>query len=209
MRRTVVFDFGAVLFRWQPHGLLRQCAPEYARDETSARALATQIFQSFTPDSDWARFDLGLIDAHGLASRIAERTGLTVDVMRRVIDAIPDHLQPLDASVSLFRALQRAGHRLVFLSNMPRAYADHLERHNPFIAEFEDGIFSDRMGLMKPWPAIFQLCDLRFGLRSEQGVMFIDDHAVNIDAGIAHGWQGVRFQHAAQAEEELRGRGWL
>ncbi len=209
MRRTVIFDFGAVLFRWQPFELLQRFAPEYARDEASARALAAQVFQSFTPDSDWARFDLGLLDEPLLAQRIAARTGLTVEVMRRIIDAVPGHLEAQPATVGLFHALKRAGHRLVFLSNMPRPYADHLERANPFIGEFEDGIFSGRVGLMKPWPAIFELSTLRFGLQPTDEVIFIDDHAGNIEAGLAHGWQGLRFEDAAQAEAELRQRGWL
>lgn len=209
MRRTVVFDFGAVLFRWQPYELLQQFAPEYACDEASARALAAQIFQSFTPDSDWARFDLGLLDESLLAERIAARTGLTCEVMRRVIDAVPAHLAAQPTSVALFQALRRAGHRMVYLSNMPRPYADHLERLNPFIGDFEDGIFSGRVGLMKPWPAIFELSTLRFGLKPGDEVIFIDDHAGNIDAGMAHGWQGLRFEDAAQAETALRQRGWL
>lgn len=209
MRRTVVFDFGAVLFRWQPFELLQRFAPEYAHDEASARALAAQVFQSFTPDSDWARFDLGLLDEPLLAQRIAARTGLTSEVMRRIIDAVPGHLEAQPATVALFHALKQAGHRLVFLSNMPRPYADHLERANPFIAEFEDGIFSGRVGLMKPWPAIFELSTLRFGLQPADEVLFIDDHAGNIEAGLAHGWQGLRFQDAGQAQAELRQRGWL
>ncbi|MBL8327521.1 MAG: HAD family phosphatase [Rubrivivax sp.] len=206
---TVVFDFGAVLFRWKPYELLQQVAPEYARDEASARELAAQVFQSFTPDSDWARFDLGLLDEPELAQRIARRTQLTVEAMGRVIQAVPGHLSALPASVALFRALRAAGHRMVFLSNMPRPYALLLEQENPFIAEFDDGIFSGRVGLIKPWPAIYQLAQHRFGLQPGARTVFLDDHAGNVNAGRAFGWQGVVFQDAAQAEAELRLGGWL
>jgi hypothetical protein len=44
--------------------------------------------------------------------------------------------------VALLQRLKGAGHRLYYLSNMPRAYAEHLERHNTFIGDFLDGIFS-------------------------------------------------------------------
>ena len=58
MRRTVVFDFGAVLFRWQPVQLLMQNLPGHANTEAQAKAWAARIFQRFSADSDWARFDL-------------------------------------------------------------------------------------------------------------------------------------------------------
>ena len=209
MRRAVVFDFGAVLFRWQPFELLQQAAPQVVRDEASARTLAAQIFQGFTPASDWARFDLGLVDEAQLSDAIARRTGLAPDVIRRVIDAVPGHLSALPDSVALFRALKAAGHRMVFLSNMPRPYASHLLRLNAFIADFEDGIFSGDVGLMKPWPALFELAQHRFGLNHTQQTLFIDDHAGNIEAGRRHGWQGLQFTSADAAEPVLRRDGWL
>jgi putative hydrolase of the HAD superfamily len=209
MRRAVVFDFGAVLFRWRPYELLQQVAPGQAPDEAAARTLAAQIFQSFTPDSDWARFDLGLVEEARLAKRIASRTGLTQEVARRVIDAVPGHLTAQPDSVALFQALKAAGHRMLFLSNMPRPYADHLEQLNPFIGDFDDGIFSGRVGLIKPWPAIFELAQHRFGLEAAHDTLFIDDHAGNIDAGQRHGWQGLLFSSADEAELSLRRSGWL
>jgi putative hydrolase of the HAD superfamily len=207
-RRTVIFDFGAVLFRWHPVQLMQQALPELAPDDDAARQLMAQVFESFTPDSDWARFDLGLDDEPSLARRIAARTGLPEAAMRRIIDAVPGHLEPQHDTVALFRALKARGHRMVFLSNMPRPYADHLERLNPFVGEFEDGIFSGRVGLVKPWPAMFELASLRFGLNGAPP-MFIDDHAGNIEAARRHGWEGLRFEKASQAEAALREQGWL
>jgi putative hydrolase of the HAD superfamily len=205
---AVIFDFGAVLFQWQPLELLQQTVPDLAPDEAAARRVAASFFESFTPDSDWARFDLGLVEEPELARRIAARTGAPEDRVRRVIDAIPGHLQPQADTVALLQRLKAAGHRLYYLSNMPRAYAAHLERHNAFIGDFLDGIFSARVGLMKPHRAIFELADERFAL-AETRTVFIDDHAGNIAAARAHGWQGVHFSGAGQAELELQQAGWL
>ena len=38
---AVVFDFGAVLFQWQPLALLQQTVPDLAPDEASARRVAS------------------------------------------------------------------------------------------------------------------------------------------------------------------------
>lgn len=209
MARTVVFDFGAVLFRWQPTELLRATLPEHATDEAAARALASSIFESVTPDSDWARFDLGLVDEAQLARRIAERTGLPAPALRRVIDAVPWHLEAQLDTVALARAVKAAGHRLAFLSNMPRPYANHLERRNPFVATFDAGIFSGRVGLIKPWPAVFELASQRFSIGPGDEVLFIDDHAGNVEAGIAHGWRGLPYASAAQLRRDLVRLGYL
>ena len=206
--KSVVFDFGAVLFQWKPLELLQAVVPELAPDDAAARALAAQIFESFTPHSDWALFDLGQVDEPRLAERIAKRLGITEAQVRRVIDAIPPHLEAQAPTVALFHRLRSAGHRMFYLSNMPAPYADSLERNNPFIAQFDDGIFSGRVGLMKPHAEIFQLAQTRFGLVLEQPV-FIDDHAGNVSAARALQWQAVHFTGAAGAEQELAGMGWL
>jgi len=205
---AVVFDFGAVLFQWKPLQLLQQVVPELAPDEVAARQVAAQIFESFTPDSDWALFDLGRVDEAELADRIARRLGTAPAQVRRVIDAIPPHLVAQPDMVALFHALKAAGHRMYFLSNMPPSYAAHLERVNPFIAEFDDGIYSGRVGLMKPQPAIFELSQRQFGL---DGVptAFIDDHAGNIAAAERHGWWGLHFQGVPPLVQALNARGWL
>lgn len=208
MTKAVVFDFGAVLFHWQPLTLLQQCVPELAPDDAAARALAAQVFESFTPDSDWARFDLGRIAEDELAQRIATRIGVQAAQVRRVIDAIPPHLQPQPATVALLRRLHAAGHRLYYLSNMPVPYADHLERENDFIAAFSDGIFSGRVGLVKPHAAIFELAEQRFGLQPADTV-FIDDHAGNVQAARARGWQALQFVDAAHCAADLQAAAWL
>jgi putative hydrolase of the HAD superfamily len=206
---SVVFDLGGVLLQWQPPRLLREVVPELAADEVQAQRMAALIFQSFTPGSDWSRFDLGTIDEETLARRIAERVGAAPPQVRRVIDAIPGHLQALHDTVALLRRLKAAGHRVYYLSNMPAPYARHLELTHDFIGEFDDGIFSGRVQLMKPDAAIFALAETRFALDPAR-TLFIDDHRGNVEVAIARGWQGVHFDAgAAGAALELQSRGWL
>ena len=206
--RSVVFDFGAVLFQWRPFELLQQVVPELAPNEPAAKALAARVFESFTPQSDWAQFDLGQVDEAVLAQRISQRIAAPISQVRAVIDAIPGHLQPLRPTVDLLEQLKREGHRLFFLSNMPKPYADALERDNAFLRHFEDGIFSGRVGLMKPSREIFELANRQFGLNSAHTV-FIDDHPGNVLAAQQHGWQAVLFTDAMAVTTQLRATGWL
>lgn len=206
--KTVVFDFGAVLFRWQPDVLLQEVLPELAPDAAAARSLAARIFNVLEPDSDWARFDLGQVETEELAPRLALRLGVPAQAMARLIAAIPPHMEPLADSVRLLHRLKDRGYRLFYLSNMPGSYAHHLTRAHDIVPHFIDGIFSAHVGLAKPDDAIFQLARERFAL-VPQDTVFIDDHPKNIEAARRHGWQAVRFDTATQVESDLMASGWL
>ena len=197
---NVVFDFGGVLFRWTPHEFMPRLLPGRATDPASTHALVLAFFQLF--EGDWGDFDRGVLDVGTLAGRIAARVGLTTADARRVIDAVPDELVPLPASVELLRRLHARGHRLFFLSNMPAPYADILESRHAFLGLFRGGLFSSRVGHIKPEPAIFDLAVASFGVDPRETV-FIDDVERNVAAAARVGWRGIRFVDAAQCEAAL------
>jgi HAD superfamily hydrolase (TIGR01509 family) len=177
-------------------------------DEVAAKKLASQIFESFNPASDWAQFDLGLIEPDALAAKISKRVGISEDDMHVLIAAIPNHLAPLSGTVSLIADLKAAGQTLYYLSNMPAGYAHYLETTHDFFRHFSDGIFSARIQQMKPQMPIFQSANQRFGVSGKETV-FIDDVQHNIDAAHAHGWTGVRFDEPAQVRRDLVALGLL
>jgi epoxide hydrolase-like predicted phosphatase len=199
---TVVFDLGGVVFNWQPTVLLRQVLPGRAADEASASHWVREIFQTFDPAGDWAQFDLGAVEPGQLAKRIAQRTGLALDEVLAVIDGLAPHMRIKQDTVQLIQDLKANGHRLVYLSNMPHRLARWIEDDHPFAGWFENGIFSARVGLMKPDPAIFHLTVERLGIAGAAPV-FIDDAQKNIDAALALGWRSVRFESAAQVRDQL------
>lgn len=123
---NLVFDFGGVVLRWEPQEFLIRLLPERAPTPDAARRFAGEFFQVF--GGDWGEFDRGRIEPGPLAARIAARIGLTVAEAQRVIDAIPDELQPIPETVALLQRLHAAGHVLFFLSNMPLPYVRHIAR---------------------------------------------------------------------------------
>ena len=167
-----------------------------------------EIFQTFDPAGDWAQFDLGNAEPEELAQRIARRTGLAEGEVMDVIDGLAPHMHIKQDTVQLIHDLKAHGHRLVYLSNMPHGLSHWIEDDHPFADWFEDGIFSARVGLMKPDPAIFRLTVERLGVRDASPV-FIDDVQKNIDAACALGWRGVRFDTATQVREQLVTHGLL
>jgi FMN phosphatase YigB (HAD superfamily) len=123
-----------------------------------------------------------------------------------VINGLAPHMRVKEDTVALIHELKAFSHRLVYLSNMPHGLARWIEDDHPFADWFEDGIFSSRVGLMKPDPAIFHLTVERLGIAGAAPV-FIDDAQKNIDAARSLGWCGVRFETAAQVRDALTSEG--
>lgn len=207
-RRTVVFDVGGVLVQWKPLELMRAHFGELADDEDGARAVMAQVFQTFAPEADWGAFDRGHVEPEALAERIAARTGYPRAHVAALIEAIPQHLQPMPESLALLRRVRAAGHRLALLSNMPRPYAAHLEQAHPCFGWFEHRTWSGRLGVMKPQREIFDHTRDALALDLAHAV-FIDDHHGNIDAARAYGWRAIHFDGAAACAFALEREGFL
>lgn len=204
---TIIFDFGAVLFRWQPHDLVQEVlvrAGQAAGDD-AVQEFVSHFFQDFRLGSDWGRFDLGEVDAVQLTARIATRTGLAPRLIAALINAVPLHLQPITAMRDLVHALHQRGHPLHYLSNMPRPMARHLLSNHAWLSTFRSGVFSCDAGLAKPDARIFAHAQAQFGLNHPP--LFIDDSPLNIEAASRAGWEAILFESPTQIQIELSKRG--
>jgi putative hydrolase of the HAD superfamily len=205
---NLVFDFGAVLFRWRPLEMVALSFPERASTPQQAGHLAHQIFGH----GDWLDFDRGRLAIRSVIERTATRLDLDRRVFRDLVRNIGEQLQPIDESLELLtrlhalRAQAQSDLRLYFLSNMPVPYARALERRHDFLGWFDGGIFSGDVLCIKPEPVIYQLLQQRYGLQPAQTV-FVDDLLGNVQTARAMGWRGIHFTGAQQLEGELRDLG--
>ena len=200
---NLVFDFGAVLFRWQPELLVQAHFAARAASAQAAQELVRAIFHH----PDWQRFDRGALAPQEIAQRLSARLDLPLPAVLALLDAIGEHLTPLAPTVALLERLcqrrrEQADLRLYYLSNMPVRFARLLERRHDLASWFEGGVFSGDVHLAKPEPGIYQVLQQRHALNPAQTV-FIDDLQANVDAAQALGWRGIRFESAAQLEGDL------
>ncbi len=202
--KHIVFDLGAVLFSWQPKQMLMRELPAAVPDLTTAAHWEREVFQAYR--GDWGDFDRGTVEIPDLVDRIARRTGFSAADVQTVVDAVPRELQPIPATVALLHRLADAGHVLHYLSNMPAPYADILER-NAFFSRFASGVFSGRVHHNKPEPGIFAAAEKVFGVAPSE-LVFLDDHAPNVEAARALGWHAIQFVDAVQSAAALREQGW-
>ncbi len=200
---NVVFDFGAVLFGWQPQQLVSQAFPEQTRLPGQAAALAKALFGH----ADWHGFDRGTLPMQAVIDQSAARLRLDHAALTGLVQGIGEHLEPIAGTLDVLSQLKQLVHdgralQLYFLSNMSAPYARTLERKFEFLQWFDGGIFSADVFLIKPEPAIYQLLQDRFELDSAQTV-FIDDVLGNVDAAKVLGWQGIHFESAVQLRRDL------
>jgi putative hydrolase of the HAD superfamily len=197
-----VFDFGRVVFRWRPEVLLNTVIPHRTSDPASTRHWVAQVF-----GADWGEFDRGAVEPEELARRIAARTGLAEAEVAAIVAHCPSELEPLPDTLAWLRRLRAQGRTLHYLSNMPEPFAAHFERTHDFMTLFTSGVFSARVQLIKPDPAIYEHAAALFG-RAPADLVFFDDLLPNVLAARAAGWNAVHFVDAAQAEAEVEAMGW-
>ena len=199
---NVVFDFGIVLFSWQPEEVVAEVFHEFVTPERSAGQLRDALFGRHFDQPEWLAFDGGSIEPAACAQRMADRTQLPLELVVRLIDLVPERLLPNKPMLELMESLRADGHTLYFLSNMPVPYARILEARHTFVRAFTDGVFSGDVKLVKPNPAIFRTLFERTGIEPGQSV-FIDDHLPNVEASRALGMAAVHYENASDTAAAL------
>lgn len=198
---NIVFDFGNVLVEWHPSRLVQH---HYLAADGRAQ-FPDALAHTLVHHPDWLDFDLGLIDTRELAARSARRLGLNVAGMLEFIERIP-HVLPLCApTIALMQSLAdgvHGEHRVLYLSNMPTAFADVLEARCPWIARFEAGLFSGRVKLAKPDAAIYAAAESQLGLEPSN-TLFLDDSPPNVAAARLRGWRAETIENP-QNDQSVR-----
>jgi len=193
--RNVIFDIGNVVVRWRPFLALDHIFADEAEME---RAFAEIGFYDWNLEQDRGRSW-----ADGIAH--AEReTPAHAHVFRGYADGLgPAHRERVAGTSELIEALHARGVALYALTNAALASFEAAKAAAPALGLMRDVLVSAVEGVVKPDPAIFELCLSRNGLdRSE--TLFVDDSARNCEAAEALGITAHRFTTADDLASTLR-----
>ena len=197
---NLVFDLGGVVVRWDPDAIIASVFPD--------RDVHSKIKAGVFAHPDWLELDRGTLEREDAITRAAQRTGVPVEEIRRLLHAVPPSLVLFPDTVDLLFRLKREGHPLYCLSNMHFASIEYLESEHAFWDVFDGRVISCRLQLCKPETEIYEHLLKTYALQAS-ATFFIDDVQQNLDAAEQLGIRTLRFENAAQCERELRALGLL
>ena len=185
MIRNLVFDFGQVLVRFVPVEIATPDIPDPAD-----RALAVPVLFD---RAIWNPMDKGDLDEETAVAlalpRLPERLHAAgANVLRHWFERLP----PVPGMWDLARRVKTTyGVRTFLLSNISRAFTDHLNLYS-ILSELDGCVFSGKIGITKPSPEIFAYLCNTYGLDPVESI-FIDDQPRNIAGAEAFGMQTYLF----------------
>ncbi|WP_420998050.1 HAD family hydrolase [Cupriavidus sp. 30B13] len=200
---AVVFDFGGVLFDWNPEYLYRELIPDATE---RARFLSEVCSPAWNLRQDAGR------PLREATEQLAAEHPAQAGLIRAFYGRWPQMLRgPLAGGVDLLERLHAARVPLFGLTNWSSETYPHARRMGDFLHVFRDILVSGEVGVAKPDPAIYRLMQERVGAHlpgiAPREILFIDDNAANVAAAAALGWQAVHHVGAAGTELALREAG--
>ncbi len=201
--RAVVFDFGGVLFDWNPQHLYRKLIADDAERQWFLDNICTQAWNT---EQDAGR---SLADGtHMLVEQYPHHESL----IRAYYDRWHEMLRgALPEGVAILRGLHQAGMPLFGLTNWSAETFPYARANYPFLQCLRDIVVSGELGLIKPDAAIYHasLNQVRAHLPAIQAeeLVFIDDVKGNVEAAMALGWQGIHHVTAEGTAAQLRDLG--
>ena len=193
MNKTVIFDLGNVLVRWDPQEILRRFSDDAQKREAFRLVLSGQC---------WKVLDAGLIDYENALKFYAGELQQPVSEVERLMQTMRESLEPLPLGENLLRDLHRRGADLICISNMPLHANRYLRQRYDYWPLFRGIVISAEVQLTKPNPEIFRYALDKYHLNPAQ-TLFVDDRQVNIDAAAALGIAGVCYQNRPQDVEQV------
>ena len=199
-----VFDFGAVIFEWDPVKRVEQHFKGEWYGCDSAHTLAKNIFGH----PSWHDFDQGLASMDSVIAQTSKRLGIHAGRLGELIEPRGEDLAPIESSLIVLESLRArrdidSASRIFFLSNMPKPFARALERKHAFIEWFDAGIFSADVLLAKPDVRIYKLLAERHNL-SSASTLFVDDLLQNVEAAQSLGWIGLHLSKPSELPEKIK-----
>ena|SRR5271157_5996061 len=192
--KAIVFDFGGVLLKWDPHKLYRRY---FDRPQCIDQFLKEINFSAWNTEQDRGR---------PFAEGVAELSG-QFPQYTHLIHAYYDHFEdsivgPINGTVEILRKLKQAGYPLYGLSNWSAETYPRVRPQYDFFNLFDKIILSGEVKLIKPDPAIFNLT-LQTIHRTASECLLIDDSEANITTAKKIGFNTIHFKSPEQLKTEL------
>lgn len=183
MIRTIVFDMGGVLIRWNP-------GEYFPLTEEEKKVLIPELFQG----EEWVEVDHGMLTPEEAVERVCARVPerFHASVRHYVLSWYDHYLIPMPGMAELVRELKANGYRILLLSNAGLSLRTYFPRI-PGSEVFDGLMVSAEERLLKPQREIYERLYERFALDPAECV-FIDDNPANVAGSQDAGMAGIVFR---------------
>lgn len=195
--RAVVFDLGKVLLDFD-YGRAAQAMAPYCRVK------ADTIRHALDQSPLLVRFETGSITAQEMYAEVVRATGYTRD-FATFSEVFGDIFTEIPAMIAAQVALQKRDVPTYIFSNTNALAVDFVRRRHPFFGGFAGHIYSHEAQCMKPESKIYEAVERRSGCQQSE-LLYIDDRAENIAAGVARGWQVIHHVELSSSLAALNER---
>ena len=204
--KAVIFDIGRVIVRLDPKRALEPFAAAMnGSGEQSAKTLSAEdAWELIRADQRWHDWQEGRISSVEWHRHLMQRLNISLgfeefrEAWNLVID--PD----LILGESFFAGLSTRC-RLALLSNTDPIHVEYLEQRFSFCHQFPVKIYSCRVGMSKPSPAIYEAALESLGVGAREA-LYVDDMPEFVAAARRIGIDSICFTTKALLELELRRR---
>ena len=197
---NIIFDLGGVVITWDPDDFVSNVF-----DDKDTRKIARK---HILDHNDWIELDRGVLSKNEAIKRGTERSGLPESEVKRLFDAVPSYLIPVNESIRLIHELKSSRNKLFVLSNLHLASIAHLEQEYSFLELFDGKVISCRINKVKPESEIYEHLLEKYKLEM-YNTIFIDDVDLNVNAAAALGIKTIHFKNIKQCRQELQDFGCL
>ena len=194
--KNIIFDIGRVIVGYQEKDVVESVLPHSPHQNF--------YIEKFLKGQIWQDLDRGTANANDVVEHLSKHPDhpktLAEDV-HTIIANFVSVLPLLPGSQDLFVDLAKK-YPLYLLSNFQDEPFDQLLQLHPFLQQAKGMVVSAKVKMMKPEAPIYECLLRTFSLRAEE-CLFLDDKKENIAEAKRQGLQGIVFQNALQAKNDL------
>ncbi|WP_194896370.1 HAD family hydrolase [Catenulispora pinisilvae] len=192
--RAIILDIGGVLEHTPDLGTVARWTPEFGAG------------WEHRVDPVFRAGEIGTITLEEVHEQAAAALGVTAARFEAYMDDVwVEYVGTYNAEMAdYWRARRAEGYQTAIISNSFVGAREREEEAYRFSELTDLIVYSHEVGVMKPDPAIYELCLDRLGMRPRETV-FVDDFEPNCEAARALGMAAVLFKDTAQAIRDVDG----
>ncbi len=182
---TVIFDVGNVLTRFGWQDFIRS----FGYDED----ICVRVGNATIESPYWKEYDRGVMSNDEIVNSFVSLDKGVEKEIRETMRDFKGILTPADYAIPWIKALKERGLQVLFLSNFSERTYEECRDALGFLDYVDGGIFSYRVKLIKPDPAIYKCIADTYALVPDRCV-FVDDLLENVKAAEDYGFHTVLFK---------------